>query len=137
MPENAWIECMSADGEDVCLYGFLGESNEYDILTNHKATVFSYSKEGIEVWRKTLESPERFQYGSSETGICVAASDIYLDGIWNLFLCSINRDGSTRSMTNVNGLEGAFARGVFETENGLVKVLGATNTQLFMFDLTY
>lgn len=131
LPETIAVERMSASGGNVFLYGMAGRLDEYDVLVDQQATVLCYSRDGIEKWQKTFDSPERFYFGISAEGQCIAAAGMDGAGKWNI--CSINTDRTVDSMTSVDFSSEIYVRGIFDTNGKAAMVLGTTENQLFLF----
>ncbi len=135
LPENFPISRISASNDCIYLFGSWGDIDENGGLVNRRAAVMCYSVDGAEKWFKTFEVPDSLYFGASANGACVAATGREGPGTW--YLSSINADGSIRILSNVDFSDDIHVRGVFTSPSGLAKILGTTDTQLFLFELPY
>ncbi|MEG1012681.1 MAG: hypothetical protein RSI33_00370 [Clostridia bacterium] len=133
LPENAVFDQLAASDGNVYLFGMTGNVDDDIILSNRRATIVCYRDNGTKSWEKVFDSPERFYFGTSCNDACIAASGIEGTGTWNA--CSLTADGNVRYMVSVEFVNDMHIRGVFETTDGYLKVLGTTESQLFMFQI--
>lgn len=135
LPDTFSTQKMSTSDGYIYLYGVSGDLNEYDTLANHKAAIYCFSLDGVEQWQQVFDKSDRFSYGTSGNGVSVAIEGSAKQDSWHM--CSLDTMGSPRNMVSVEFSAPSYMRGIYLTPSGHAKVIGVTNSQLFMFDMPY
>lgn len=135
LPDTFSAQRMSTSDGYIYLYGISGELNEYDTLANHKAAVYCFSVDGVEQWQQVFDKPDSFYYGTSGNGVSVAIEGNAEQDSWHM--CSLDAMGNPRNMASVEFSAPSYMRGVNLTPSGHAKIIGVTDSQLFMFDMPY
>ena len=128
LPQDMDIRSISANNQNVFLFGSDNDTDEKGFWINAQATVLCYSPEGEQLWQNVYSETAQFYYGASNDNLCVGASGI--DG-GTTYLCVIDNHGSTQKFWEEE-IENSEDRGVFLTPDNHVLILCQNDTSLFI-----
>lgn len=126
--QDMYIRSISANNQNVFLFGSDNDTDEKGFWINAQATVLCYSTEGEQLWQNVYSETAQFYYGASNDNLCVGASGI--DG-GTTYLCVIDNHGTTQKLW-AEGIENSDDRGVFLTSDNHVLILCQNDTSLFI-----
>lgn len=128
LPQDMYIRSISANNQNVFLFGSDNDTDEKGFWINTQATVLCYSHEGEQMWQNVYSETSQLYYSASNDNLCVGASGI--DG-GTMYLCVIDTHGNTQKFW-AEGIENSDERGMFLTSDNQVLILGQNDTSLFI-----
>lgn len=128
LPQDMYIRSISANNQNVFLFGSDNDTDEKGFWINSQATVLCYSTEGEQLWQNVYSETAQFYYGASNDNLCVGASGI--DG-GTTYLCVVDNHGNTQKFWEEE-IGNSKDRGTFLTSDNHVLILCQNDTSLFI-----
>lgn len=128
LPQDMDIRSISANNQNVFLFGSDNDTDEKGFWINAQATVLCYSSEGEQLWQNVYSETSQLYYSASNDKLCVGASGI--DG-GTMYLCVIDNHGTTQKFW-AEEIENSYDRGMLLTSDNHVLIVCQNNTSLFI-----
>ena len=128
LPQDMYIRSISANNQNVFLFGSDNDTDEKGFWINTQATVLCYSHEGEQLWQNVYSETSQLYYSASNDNLCVGASGI--DG-GTMYLCVIDNHGTTQKFW-AEEIENSDDRGMFLTSDNHVLIVCQNDTSLFI-----
>ena len=128
LPQDMYIRSISANHQNVFLFGSDNDTDEKGFWINTQATVLCYSYEGEQLWQNVYSETPQLYYSASNDNLSVGASGI--DG-GRTYLCVVDNHGNTQKFWEEE-IGNSKDRGTFLTSDNHVLILCQNDTSLFI-----